>query len=158
MAKEIERKFLVDVKKWNYQGLASDCLQGYFPQTGNSVTRVRISDNQAYLSIKGKNIGITRNEYEYKIPVSDAQQLLRYFCEKPFIEKRRYLVEEDKIIWEVDVFKGANQGLVVAEVELKSADQEITLPDWVTIEVSNDARYYNSNLIANPYQDWDKPQ
>lgn len=156
---EIERKFLVDPKvlhEWNRRnGKLKSILrieQGYLSSSTESLTRVRISDNTGYLTVKSKTVGISRQEFEYEIPKGDANQMLT-LCPKK-LTKMRYNYEFDGMLWEVDFFKGDNQGLIVAEVELESEDQEINLPPWVTKEVSDDYRYGNNNLINNPYKDW----
>ncbi len=109
--------------------------------------------DKAVITIKGVNKGATRLEFEYDIPFNDCEQLLE-LCEQPLIEKTRYKIEFSGLIWEVDEFHGVNEGLVVAECELESEDQQIDKPSWVGEEVTGDARYYNSNLIANPYTSW----
>ena len=115
--------------------------------------RVRIKGEKGYLTVKGRNAGIRRAEYEYEIPLADAEAMLA-LCEHPLIEKRRYLVPYEGYTWEVDVFAGANEGLVVAEIELPAEDAAFAKPDWVGAEVSGDARYYNASLIRHPYRDW----
>ena len=152
MAKEIERKFLVREGSWRRaQGI--QYRQGYLNSVKERVVRVRTIGDQGYLTIKGLTVGASRMEFEYEIPLSDAHELLT-ICEKPLIEKIRYKVENDGVIWEVDEFAGENQGLIVAEVELHSEDQQFAKPDWVSEEVTGDPRYFNSNLIKNPYTAW----
>ena len=116
--------------------------------------RVRIIGEEAYLTIKSKTEGISRNEFEYPIPLEDAQIILDTLCDRPLIEKIRYKIDYDNLIWEVDEFKGENQGLILAEVELENENQTINIPDWVGEEVSHDPRYYNVNLVKHPYQTW----
>ena len=106
------------------------------------------------LTIKGLTVGTTRAEYEYPIPVDDANQMLDTLCEQPVIDKTRFIVEHNGMTWEIDEFDGANAGLIVAEVELDSEDQTIELPEWIGDEVSHDPRYFNANLIAHPYTEW----
>jgi adenylate cyclase len=106
------------------------------------------------LTIKGITIGATRREYEYEIPMADANEMLDELCEKPIIEKTRFKISHAGLTWEIDEFAGVNQGLIVAEVELESEDQNIDFPPWVGEEVSGDPRYFNSNLIANPFANW----
>ena len=155
MAKEIERKFLVDsqaLKPLLRQGIT--IKQGYIP-TSNAVTvRVRIKNEKAFLTIKGKTTGISRSEYEYPIPLDDGEAMLGSLCHQQQIIKTRYEIVHDGTLWEVDVFEGQNQGLVIAEVELKNENQSITLPSWVTREVSAESKYYNVNLMQHPYCQW----
>ncbi len=114
---------------------------------------MRIIEDKAYLTIKGIAVGASRLEFEYEVPYKDAAELLE-ICEKPLIEKRRYRVREGGFVWEVDEFFGENEGLIVAELELESEDQAFHKPDWVGDEVTGDTRYFNSNLIRNPYTNW----
>lgn len=154
MGKEIERKFLVKEGPWrNAKGIRY--RQGYLNSAKERNVRVRTMEDKAYLTIKGIAIGASRMEFEYEIPLQDADELLE-ICEKPLIEKTRYKVQEGGFVWEVDVFFRENQGLIVAEVELESEDQEFPKPDWVREEVTGDPRYFNSNLIKNPYIKWSK--
>ncbi|WP_314000848.1 CYTH domain-containing protein [uncultured Paenibacillus sp.] len=154
MAKEIERKFLV--KNLAFKDYAEGILyrQGYIANSADKVVRVRIAGDKGYLTIKTKNIGLTRSEFEYEIPVKDADELLRSVCEKPIIEKYRYTYSYEGHTWEIDEFLGANEGLVIAEVELQTEDEAVSKPDWIGEEVSGDSKYYNSNLIKHPYQNW----
>ena len=152
MGKEIERKFLVKEGPWrNVKG--TRYCQGYLNSAKERNVRVRTMEDKAYLTIKGIAIGASRMEFEYEIPFQDANELLE-ICEKPLIEKTRYKVQEGGFVWEVDEFFRENQGLIVAEVELESEDQEFPKPDWVRDEVTGDPRYFNSNLIKNPYTNW----
>jgi CYTH domain-containing protein len=154
MGLEIERKFLVTGTAW--KALAAGVLtrQGYLSNAGDRTVRVRIAGNQGFLTVKGRSQGLSRAEFEYAIPVEDAAAMLDGLCEKPLIEKTRYRVPLGAHTWEVDEFHGANAGLVVAEVELKRADEEPSLPPWVGREVSRDARYYNANLVKRPFTTW----
>lgn len=127
--------------------------QGYLNSAKERNVRVRTMEDKACLTIKGIAIGASRMEFEYEIPLQDANELLE-ICEKPLIEKTRYKVQEGGFVWEVDVFSKENHGLIVAEVELESEDQEFPKPDWVMEEVTGDPRYFNSNLIKNPYTNW----
>lgn len=154
MASEIERKFIVDHEKWRPGDAGVPVVQGYLPVSGKTAVRVRITGPRAFLSIKGENRGPVRSEFEYPIPLSDARQMLSDLCVRPFIEKTRYYVPHAGFTWEVDVFAGENAGLIVAEIELISEDQEFILPPWVKAEVTHDPRYYNANLVANPYSRW----
>ncbi len=155
MAKEIERKFLVNTVNLPSLSNGHSIKQGYVPTHGATV-RVRIRDEEAYLTLKGKVAGISRSEFEYAIPVKDAKQMLDELCTHPIIEKTRYLISYKGHIWELDVFEGYNKGLIVAEIELESEDESFEKPKWVTEEVSYDRKYRNSNLISNPYCIWNK--
>lgn len=154
MAKEIERKFIVDTSRWSPQGLGMRVRQGYLPTSGKTAVRVRITGEGAWLTLKGENKGPVRSEFEYPVPISDAHQILDELCERPFIEKTRYLVDYAGATWEVDVFEGENAGLVIAEIELTSENQKINLPSWVLNEVTDDPRYYNVNLVSRPFSAW----
>lgn len=154
MHQEIERKFLVKAS-WQPQDEGTAICQGYLNSEQARTVRVRIRGSQAYLTIKGENHGIERLELEYDIPVPDAKALLQ-LCEKPLLEKIRYTESFAGHLWEIDRFLGENEGLLVAEVEMASPDEKVSLPSWVSQEVSGDVRYYNSNLIKNPYKQWKK--
>ena len=155
MATEIERKFLVLNKDWQAH-VDSDLhiVQGYLASNEFSSTRIRIQDDKANINIKSATLGISRTEFEYAIPVVDAQSMIDDLCIKPVIEKTRYTVKHTNHIWEIDVFSGDNQGLIVAEIELSSPDEVFEKPSWIGEEVSNDARYYNVCLVKNPYKTW----
>ena len=116
--------------------------------------RVRIAGELGYLTIKGPSQGYSRLEFEYPIPLPDAQIMLETLCDRPLIEKTRYRIEYQGLIWEVDEFQGDNSGLIIAEVELTDENQVIELPDWLGVEVSQDSRYYNANLVKYPYSQW----
>jgi adenylate cyclase len=116
--------------------------------------RVRVVGDRGYLTIKTKTVGISRSEYEFPIPLEAAAQLLDRVCDRPLIEKYRYRIADAGLVWEVDEFLGDNQGLVLAEVELESETQSITLPDWIGSEVSGDFRYFNSYLAKHPHSQW----
>jgi len=152
MPVEIERKYLVIGDKWK-QGKPVRICQGYLNRDKERTVRVRISGEKAFLTIKGMNIGATRAEYEYEIPVSHAEELLK-ICDGPVLEKNRYVVVFDNMKWEVDEFLGENEGLIVAEVELTSTDQSFNCPQWLGREVTDDPRYYNSNLCIHPFRKW----
>jgi CYTH domain-containing protein len=154
MTKEIERKFLVKDVAWRSQAQGTRYRQGYLNSTKERTVRVRIIDEKGFLTVKGITRGAARVEYEYEIPVVDAQVMLDELCEKPLIEKKRYRIKYKGLTWEVDEFFGENQGLIVAEVELESEDQEINKPAWIGQEVTGDARYFNANLIHHPFQKW----
>jgi len=151
---EIERKFLVVSEDWKILAKPVFMRQGYLSSQANRVVRVRIEDQAAMLTIKGKTEGIARAEWEYPIPLSDAQELLNGLCEQPLIEKNRYRIAVDDLVWEVDEFFGDNAGLVVAEVELSSVDQVFLKPTWCGEEVSHDHRYANANLFKHPFKLW----
>jgi len=152
MGKEIERKFLLKKRSWPNEN-AMKYRQGYLNSAKERIVRVRTIDDKGYLTIKGITVKASRLEFEYEIPFQDANTLLD-ICEKPLIEKNRYKVEERGFVWEIDEFLGENQGLIVAEVELESEDQEFPKPDWIGEEVTGDPRYFNSNLIKRPYTKW----
>lgn len=157
MRKEIERKFLVTGELWRKGHMGISYRQGYLSIDPDRTIRVRTIDNRkGYLAIKGKTVGTSREEFEYEIPLDDANQLLEHFCRKPLIEKRRYKILFGRKIWEVDEFAGKNQGLILAEVELKDENEEINLPEWVEEEVTGDPKYYNVNLVEHPFLEWGK--
>jgi len=153
MGIEIERKFLVKGQAWRSLGTGTLLQQGYLSRQGQATVRVRIAGECAFLTVKSKVQNLTRQEFEYPIPLVDAQAMLP-LCYPSIIEKTRYKILLKEMLWEVDEFAGTNQGLVLAEVELTSADQVITLPDWIDKEVSADPRYFNSYLAAHPYSTW----
>ena len=154
MATEIERKYLVRNDAWREATVGILFRQGYLSTEPDRTVRVRLEGDIGKLTIKGKTEGIRRSEYEYQIPLQEATELLNTLCLRPLIEKTRYRVEHAGLIWEIDEFYGANEGLVMAEVELESEDTEISLPDWVGQEVSDNPRYNNANLVALPFKDW----
>ena len=128
--------------------------QGYIATQGSATVRVRIAGDKGYLTIKGPSVGCSRSEFEYLIPLEDAQDMLQTLCEYPLIEKTRYKVDWGGLVWEIDEFDGSNKGLIVAEVELSDENQLIELPTWIGEEVSDDPRYFNSNLVRHPYTQW----
>ena len=150
---EIERKFLVIMALFPGSDQKDIIKQGYLSVDPERIVRVRIEAERAWLTIKGKVKGLTRREFEYPIPVEDAEELLRLTL-FPAIEKIRHRVEYMGVLWEVDRFLGVNEGLVLAEVELMSENQEIVLPPWVGMEVTSDIRYYNSWLSEHPFSLW----
>ncbi len=154
MAKEIERKFLVSGDAWRQLATGTYYRQGYLSTVKERTVRVRTIDEDAFLTIKGVSRGLTRVEYEYQVPHGDAVEMLADLCLQPIVEKHRYKIEYQGLVWEVDEFHGVNEGLIVAEVELESEEQEVPKPDWIGEEVSDDPRYFNANLIANPYTTW----
>ena len=157
MAIEIERKFLMHGQPWIEWGKGTLYKQGYASRGSHLTTRVRIAGDQGFLTLKGKTKGVQRLEFEYKIPVEDAQELLN-LCEGGVIEKYRWIVPFKSMIWEVDVFLGQNQGLAVAEIELDSVDQAIEYPSWIGQEVSHDHRYFNGALSKFPWTEWPENQ
>lgn len=152
---EIERKFLLKNDSWRKQ-ICSSCkiLQGYifFPA---GIVRIRVSNNRAYLTLKTPNEGLVRKEFEYKIPMSDARDLLDNVCIKPLIEKTRHHKKSGRLVWNIDEFHGENSGLIITEVELKSENEKIRKPIWVGKEVTDNPIYYNSNLVHKPFSKWD---
>jgi len=154
MAQEIERKFLVRKDAWTPRDEGTHFKQGYLNAQKERVVRVRIEGHKAKLTIKGQTTGISRSEFEYPIPVEDAAILLDQLCEQPLIDKHRHLERFGAHVWEIDVFHGENDGLIVAEVELASEHEALTLPPWVGEDVSADPRYFNSNLLKHPFKTW----
>ena len=153
MGTEIERKFLLKNDSWREGVTGIEICQGY-AQLPNGVFRVRIYGDKAFLTVKGKLEGLSRAEFEYEIPINDARAMLETVCEKPYIQKQRFLVEFDQKTWEIDEFYGENEELTLAEIELDSETETFHLPDWAGKEVTDDLRYYNSNLVTNPYCNW----
>lgn len=153
MPSEIERKFLVADDSWRDGSPGIRISQGYLSQDPERTVRVRIGGENAWLTIKGRTHGITRAEFEYSIPVAEARDLLA-LCLPSVIDKTRHEVHVAGHTWEIDVFHGDNDGLVVAEVELEDESISPELPPWVGKEVSDDARYYNSCLATRPYAIW----
>ncbi len=154
MGVEIERKFLVDAYPYLADATGIVCKQGYITSSSGCTVRVRIMDTQGYLTIKGKGQGLARSEYEYEIPLDDAEEMLQQLCRKPLIEKIRFKIPYAGFIWEVDHFEGENAGLVVAEIELESENQPFEKPPWIGLEVTGDTRYYNATLQQQPYISW----
>ena len=150
---EIERKFIVDKAKWSRPAKRVKMKQGYLSVDPERTVRVRIAGNEAFLTIKGKSIGIKRIELEFNIAISEAKELMKICLDFP-VEKTRYYEQRDDVIWEIDVFEGVNSGLILAEVELTHETQPINLPDWIEKEVSEDFRYFNSWLSQNPFSKW----
>jgi CYTH domain-containing protein len=156
MGIEIERKFLLSNDDWKALAGGTRYRQGYLNSQKERTVRVRTRDAKGFLTIKGISVGNTRMEYEYEIPLQDANVLLDELCEKPLIEKNRFRIEFAGFVWEVDEFLGENEGLVVAEIELESEDQQFDKPAWIGAEVSGDLRYFNSSLSKHPYSRWEK--
>jgi adenylate cyclase len=154
MPLEIERKFLVDPEKWKPSNQGIQIIQAYLGLYPYPTVRIRIAGDKAFLTIKGRSQTISRPEFEYQVPVEEAQEMLKLAISNP-VEKTRYHVAHEGFLWEVDVFSGKNTGLVIAEIELESEDQAFPKPDWILKEVSDDGRYYNSYLSTCPFSDWD---
>lgn len=160
MGIEIERKFLLKNDNWKDLVSASTYFkQGYLvagnnTDTGKSSVRIRIEGDKANINIKSMTLSVTRQEYEYVIPLGDAKQMLDNLCIQPIIEKTRHIVDYDGHRWEIDVFAGDNEGLIVAEIELQNENEKFTLPDWIGEDVSDQIKYYNVSLVKNPYSSW----
>ena len=156
MAKEIERKFLVRDTSFREMAFGKSRIrQGYLSSARGRTVRVRVRDDKAYLTVKGPSdaSGTSRGEWEYQIPVADAEELIP-LCEPGVIDKERFLVQAGKHVFEVDEFHGDNEGLIVAEVELSAPDEPYEKPAFIGQEVTGDVKYYNSFLIKNPYKMW----
>ena len=154
MAREIERKFLVTGSGWRSGATSVHYRQGYLHSSRECSVRVRIAGAQGYLTIKGPTQGMSRDEYEYVIPVADALAMLDHLCARPQIEKIRHRLEYQGFVWEIDEFLGENLGLIVAEIELPSEEQSFALPDWAGDEVTGEAKYYNACLCRHPFSSW----
>ena len=156
MGVEIERKFLLKNEAWRAVVSKKTAIkQGYLNSHKERTVRVRIYGNQGILTIKCKTQQMTRPEFEYEIPVTEALELIK-LCEQPIIEKTRFEVAINGKTWEIDEFYGQNKGLIVAEIELSSETETVVMPDWIGAEVTQDIRYYNSSLIAHPFENWEK--
>jgi adenylate cyclase len=156
MGAEIERKYLVKNTLWKPKVETSiPITQGYITRRGNASVRVRLTDKNAFVTLKGARNGIQRAEYEYPIPREDAEEMLATLAHQPLVEKTRHLIPNGNHVWELDVFDGANKGLVTAEIELASTDEAFEIPEWVGDDVSDDPRYANANLVKNPFTTWD---
>ncbi len=155
MGIEIERKFLVNHVRWEEleKPLGEFYRQGYLLTDPQKTIRIRQTSDKGFLTIKGISVGAARAEYEYEIPCDEAKELLDQFSVAE-LSKVRYKIPIGNHIWEVDVFSGKNLGLIVAEIELKSEDETFDLPDWIDWEVTGEEKYYNSNLVLEPYNDW----
>ncbi|MDB5063207.1 MAG: adenylate cyclase [Mucilaginibacter sp.] len=155
MGIEIEKKFLIDHEKWQQviKPPGKVYKQGYLLSDEKRTVRVRVADDVAYITLKGSTTGISRSEFEYTIPVNEGKEILKDMATS-FIEKTRYNINHAGNVWEVDVFEGDNQGLIIAEIELKHENQEFEKPEWVKNEVSDDRRYTNAYLSVNPFKNW----
>jgi adenylate cyclase len=154
MGIEIERKFLVLGQDWRGMGSKALLRQGYLSSKPERTVRVRVEGENAQITIKGKSLGATRPEWEYPIPLADANALLDTLCEQPMIEKFRYRIPYEGMTWEVDEFLGENAGLIVAEIELADENQAFNKPSWIGEEVTSDPRYFNSSLLRHPFSHW----
>lgn len=154
MGREIERKFLVSGDGWKPGFDPKPMRQGYLAFGPPVSVRIRVSDGRGVLNIKQSTLDISRDEFEYEIPAEEAEFMLMHLCAGQAILKTRHHVRHGGLLWEVDVFEGANAGLVIAEVELDSEDQRVDLPPWVGCEVSGDPRYLNSSLAQRPFTSW----
>jgi adenylate cyclase len=155
MAIEIEHKFLLANNDWRDHITRSvKYRQGYLSSQETSSIRIRISEDHAWLNIKSATIGTHRHEYEYEIPLPDANEIINSLCRKPIIEKIRHFVIDDGNTWEIDEFDGDNKGLIIAEIELSERGQTFSKPRWLGEEVTHDLRYYNNNLAIHPYSEW----
>jgi adenylate cyclase len=153
MATEIERKFLVLNTDWRDVATSRTIRQGYLSRDPDRTVRVRVTGDEAFITIKGRSDGITRAEFEYQIPYPDAVSLFA-LCLPPLVEKTRHCLAQGELTWEIDEFHGANEGLIVAEIELPTADTEFPKPIWLGAEVSHLPRYFNSQLASRPFKDW----
>jgi len=151
---EIERKFLLVNDDWRKLAQGKIYRQGYLSSVKERTVRVRTIEDEGYLTIKGVSRGAVRTEYEYAIPLDDARAMLDALCEKPLIEKKRFKIPYQGLIWEVDEFFGENKGLIMAEVELASETQTFRKPEWIGVEVTHDSRYFNANLGQHPFSRW----
>lgn len=159
MAVEIERKFLVKDDSWR-SAVSSRAFysQSYahFTEHPDATFRIRIVGKKGFLSLKGPVSGCSRSEFEYEIPLADAESMLSEFCSSGRVEKYRSIVFHAGNRWEIDEFEGDNRGLIVAELELQSQDEAFQKPSWLGLEVTGDFRYFNSALLRNPYKNWKK--
>ncbi len=151
---EIERKFLVLSDEYRKDASSSLYRQGYILNSREKCVRIRVCDGRGYLTIKGITERVTRTEFEYEIPLEEANTMLDLLCGGEILEKDRHILTYGGFRWEVDEFYGDNEGLVVAEIELADEKTEFPRPDWLGMEVSNDPRYYNNNLLTCPFCSW----
>ena len=152
---EIEHKFLIKDDSWKQSIEKSiQYKQGYMISDNKRSVRIRISDQKSWLNIKSATIGTHRQEFEYEIPYNEGLEILGSLCEKPYIEKTRYIVKHQLHTWEIDVFSGDNEGLIVAEIELKTIGEAFEKPEWLGNEVTSERKYYNNSLCKEPYKNW----
>ena len=154
MGIEIERKFLVDGNDWRADAVGRRYRQGFLNTAKERTVRVRTDGTKGFLTVKGPSVGSVRTEFEYEIPVEDADAILEDLCEQPVIEKIRYRIPWGSHTWEVDEFLGENEGLVIAEIELSQANEPFEKPPWLGRDVTGDPRYYNACLVTHPYRQW----
>lgn len=157
MGVEIERKFLVNERKWASMEKTNGQFvqQGYLLTDPDKTIRIRVTDGRGYLTIKGLTTGATRKEFEYEIPNEEATELLNTFSVSG-LTKIRYTISHRNTVWQVDEFKADNTGLIIAEVELQNESQNFDKPDWIEEEVTQEEKYYNSNLSLHPFKHWKK--
>lgn len=155
MGVEVERKYLVNNQKWEkvLKGEKHFIRQGYILNDPSKTVRIRLKDNQGYLTIKGSATGASRPEFEYPLPAEDAKELLDNFCDSEIRKIRNKIYYKEKL-WEVDEFLGDNEGLVIAEIELSNEEELFHIPDWIDAEVTGENKYYNSNLSVHPFTKW----
>ncbi|WP_410220505.1 CYTH domain-containing protein [Pedobacter sp.] len=155
MATEIEHKYLVNLDIWKniIPDKSVEIRQAYLQTDPEKTIRIRTKDKSGFITIKGNTVGATRLEFEYEIPIADANELINKFCSN-LIEKTRHIVTHDSNTWEVDEFKGLNNGLIVAEIELTDEDEKYSIPNWVNKNITDDLRYANSNLTIKPFMTW----
>lgn len=151
---EIERKFMVATDDWRAHADAGTPIRQGYMSVGEPTVRVRLKGARAFLTLKATKSSGTRHEFEYEIPVADAEVMLRELTVRPPLEKTRYLVPHAGHLWEVDVFSGANKGLMIAEVELEARDEAVAIPSWAGPEVSDDPRFFNAYLTHRPFTSW----
>jgi len=156
MALETERKFLMKDESWRGLAKGKNYRQGYLNQSQTATVRVRTIGDAGFLTIKGPSENGSRLEFEYTIPVADALEMLEKLSASPIVEKLRHAIPYDGFIWEVDEFLGENKGLIFAEIELNHPEQQFSLPPWIGREVTDDPRFYNSNLARTPYSQWEE--
>jgi len=155
MGIEIERKYLLKDDRWRDEIVTSEVIeQAYLCGTNSLALRILITGNKALLGLKSSQNGIHRHEYEYAVPLSDAESMIQNICTEPPLRKTRHRIYRGELCWEIDEFSGDNQGLIVAEIELDNVNQVFEKPEWLGDEISTDTRYYNNNLFAHPYKNW----
>lgn len=156
MGQETERKYLVKTRSFQDEAFKKEAVkQGYLSMDPEKTIRIRTKDGAGYITIKGKTTGFSRMEYEYAIPYGDAVEMLKHFCDTT-IEKVRYYINYQHFLWEVDVFEGDNEGLVMAEIELPDEKTTFEKPEWIGKEVTGNPAYYNAMLVQHPYRQWIK--